>query len=59
MASANTQTANEPIHTVHSKTNDKSTNLRKNGMYWYNRCCDRFSILRENPCEEFDDNDYD
>ena len=36
-------------------TNDKSTNLRKNGIYWYKWCCDRFSILGENPYEEFDD----
>ena len=38
-----------------AKTNDKSTNLRKNGIYWYKWCCDRFSILRENPYEEVDD----
>ena len=38
-----------------AKTNDKSTNLRKNGIYWYKLCCDRFSILRENPYEEVDD----
>ena len=41
-----------------AKTNDKSTNLRKNGIYWYKRCCDRFSILGENSSEEVDDNDY-
>ena len=37
MAPANTQSANEPArsHLVHStaKTNNKSTNLRKNGIY--------------------------
>ena len=31
-----------------AKTNDKSTNLKKNGIYWYKSCCDRFSVLREN-----------
>ena len=31
-----------------AKTNDKSTNLSKNSIYWYKCCCDRFSILREN-----------
>ena len=30
-----------------AKTNDKSTYLRKNGIYWYKWCCDRFSILGE------------
>ena len=39
-------------------TFDKSTNLRKNGIYWYKWCCDRYSILRENPDEEVYD-DYD
>ena len=42
-----------------AKTNDKSTNLRKNGIYWYKSCCDRFSILRENPYEEVDDDEND
>ena len=42
-----------------AKTNDKSTNLRKNGIYWYKWCCDRFSILRENPYEEVDDDEND
>ena len=28
-----------------AKTNGKSTNLRKNGIYWYKLCCERFSIL--------------
>ena len=37
-----------------AKTNDKSTNLRKNGIYWYKLCCDHFSILGENPSEEVD-----
>ena len=40
-----------------TKTNDKSTNLRKNGIYWYKCCCDCFSILQENPYEEVDDDD--
>ena len=40
-----------------AKTNYKSTNLRKNGIYWYNWCCDRFSILGENPSEEVDDDE--
>ena len=34
--------------------NDKSTNLRKNGIYWYKGCCDHFSILGVNPSEEVD-----
>ena len=40
-----------PHFSAHStaKTKDKSTNLRKNGIYWYKLCCDRFSILVENP----------
>ena len=38
-----------------TKTNDKSTNLRKNGIYQYKWCYDRFSILRENLFEEVDD----
>ena len=42
-----------------AKTNDKSTNLGKNGIYWYKWCCDRFSILRENPYEEVDDDEND
>ena len=51
---------NGPHFSAHSiaKTNDKSTNLRKNGMYWYKRCCDRFSIIGEISSEEVDDNDY-
>ena len=47
-----------PHFSPHStaKTNDKSTNLRKNGIYWYKCCCDRFSILKETPFEEvYDD----
>ena len=44
---------------ITAKTNDKSTNLRKNSIYWYKKCCVRFSILGENPSEEVDDNDYD
>ena len=47
-----------PHFSPHStaKTNDKSTNLRKNGIYLYKLCCDRFSILGENPSEEvYDD----
>ena len=46
-----------PRFSPHStaKTNDKSSNLRKNGIYWYKWCCDRFSILRENKSEEVDD----
>ena len=50
MASVKTQSANEPARphfSLHSTaiTNDKSTNLRKNGIYWYKWCCDRFSKL--------------
>ena len=50
-----------PNFSPHStaKTNDKSTNLRKNSIYWYKKCCVRFRILGENPSEEVDDNDYD
>ena len=46
-----------PHFSAHStaKTNNKSTNFRKNGMYWHKWCCDRFSILGENPSEEVDD----
>ena len=54
------QSSERPHFNPHStaKTNDKSTNLRKNGIYWY-KWCNRFSILRENPYEEVDDeNDY-
>ena len=40
-----------------AKTNGKSKNLRKNGIYWYKWCCDHFSILWENPYEEVDDDD--
>ena len=32
-----------------AKTNDKSTNLRKNGIYWYKCCCDR-SVYSEKTC---------
>ena len=39
------------------KTNDNSTSLSKNGIYWYKWCCDCFSILGENPSEEVDDYD--
>ena len=48
-----------PHFSPHStaKTNDKSTNLGKNGIYWYKWYCDRFSILRENPSEEVDGDD--
>ena len=42
-----------------AKTNDRSTNLGKNGLYWYEGCCDRFSILRENSYEEVDDDEND
>ena len=42
-----------------AKNNDKSTNLRKNGIYWYKWCCNRFSILRENPYKEVDDDEID
>ena len=50
-----------PHFSPHStaKTNDKSKNLRKNGIYWYKWCCDLFSILGENPSDEFDDDDDD
>ena len=41
-----------------AKTNDKSTNLIKNGIYWYKCCCERFGILRENPSEEVDDDEH-
>ena len=49
-----------PYFSPHStaKTNDKSTNLRKNGIYWYKSCCDRFSILGESPSEEVDEDYY-
>ena len=40
-----------------AKTNGKSTNLGKNGIYCYKWCCDRLNILRENPYEEIDDDD--
>ena len=42
-----------------AKTNNKRTNLRKNGIYWYKSCCDRFSILGVNPSEEVDDDEHD
>ena len=49
-----------PHFSPHSiaKTNDKSTNLRKNGIYWYMCCCDRFSIIGKNPSEEVDEDYY-
>ena len=40
-----------------AKTNGNSTNLRKNGIYWYKWCCERFSKLRKNSYEEVDDDD--
>ena len=48
-----------PYFSPHStaKNNDKSTYLRKKGIYWYKCFCDRFSILGENPSEEVDDDD--
>ena len=48
-----------PHFSSHStaKTNNKSTNLRKNGIYWYKCCCDRFRVLGQNPSEEVDE-DY-
>ena len=63
MASASTPSLlsqQGPHFSPHStaKTNNKSTNLGKNGIYWYKLCCDRFSILGENQSEEVDDNDY-
>ena len=42
-----------------AKINNKGSNLRKNGIYWYKLCCDCFSILRKNPYEEIDDDDDD
>ena len=42
-----------------AKTYEKSTNLRKNGIYWYKWCCDRFSILGENLYEEVDNDEND
>ena len=61
--SASTQSANElarPRFSAHStaKTNDKSTNLRNNGIYRYICCCDHFSIIGENPSEEVDEDYY-
>ena len=49
-----------PHFSPHStaKTNNKSTNLRKNGIYWYKCCCDHFSILGEIPSEEVDEDYY-
>ena len=41
-----------PLSTA--KTNNKSTNLRKNGIYWCKGYCDHFSILGENRSEEVD-----
>ena len=58
MASTNQLISSERPHfspRSTAKTNNKSTNLRKNGIYWYKLCCDHFSILRENPYEEVDD----
>ena len=40
-----------------AKANDKSPNLRKNGISWYKSCSVRFSILGENPREEVLDYD--
>ena len=45
-------------HSTAKTNNDKNTNLGMNDIYWYKFCCDRFSILREIPSEEVDDDDY-
>ena len=34
------------------KTNKKSTFLRRNALYWYKLCCDRFNMLGENLSED-------
>ena len=62
MSLASTPSTNEQdkylilVHKVQLKPNDKSTNLRKNDIYWYNDVMIAFSALGENPSEEvYDD----
>ena len=57
MASASTPSAvnlAKPNFSICSniKTNKKSTLLRRNALYWYKLCCDRFNMLGENSSEE-------
>ena len=48
MASAknNQLISSQGPHFSPAKTNGKSTNLRRNDIYWYKKCYERFSILR-------------
>ena len=41
-----------------AKANYQRSNPRKIGNYWYKRCSDRFSTLRENLGEEVDYDNY-
>ena len=59
MASASTQSVNEPTRASHSKAkaNYKSINIRKIGNKWFKCCSVCFSLHRENQYEEVDEYD--